>query len=245
MGFEGSVGQRFLVVYSGVLTVAFVAAVLLGFKRDAANATFDQITVHRINVVEPDGTPRLIVADRAEFPGSFLHGEEVARADRSTAGMLFLDDEGTEDGGLIFGGSRDAAGKVHTFGHLSFDRYNQDQTLTLDADEDDGGRSSGIAVNDAPDQLMTKEMFAEANRLDSLAPGVARDEARAAFRRRYPGLLQRAYLGRDEDASVGLNLRERKGRLRAALRVKADGTPVLDFMDANGRVSRELTGDTR
>ena len=33
-----------------------------------------KITVHRINLVEPDGTPGLILAARAQFPGRFFKG---------------------------------------------------------------------------------------------------------------------------------------------------------------------------
>jgi hypothetical protein len=34
---------------------------------------FDELTVHRINIIEPDGTPRLIISDKAEFAGEFCH----------------------------------------------------------------------------------------------------------------------------------------------------------------------------
>jgi hypothetical protein len=67
------------------------------------NTTFDQIAVHRINFVEPDGTPRLIISDRAEFPGAFMRGKEYPRPDRrDAAGMLFMNDEASEMGGLIW-----------------------------------------------------------------------------------------------------------------------------------------------
>jgi hypothetical protein len=43
--------------------------------------------VHRINIVEPDGTPRLIISDRAFFPGLIDHGKEKLYP-RPFAGML-------------------------------------------------------------------------------------------------------------------------------------------------------------
>jgi hypothetical protein len=58
--------QRFLAVYSGVLTIVFAVTVLCGFAA-LRNQSFDQLTVHRINFVELDGTPRLIISDRAEW----------------------------------------------------------------------------------------------------------------------------------------------------------------------------------
>jgi hypothetical protein len=46
---------RFVAIYSGALTLVFVATVFWGFLR-MRNPHFDIITARRINVVEPDGT---------------------------------------------------------------------------------------------------------------------------------------------------------------------------------------------
>ena len=32
-----------------------------------------------LNVVEPDGTPRMIISSRARFPGSFVRNKEIAQ----------------------------------------------------------------------------------------------------------------------------------------------------------------------
>ena len=74
---------QFLVVYSATITVVFLITTCINFARPVHGAdktvNFDRIQVHRIDVVEPDGTPRMIIADRAEYPGSFFHGKEIAR----------------------------------------------------------------------------------------------------------------------------------------------------------------------
>jgi hypothetical protein len=44
---------RFLVIYSGVVTIAFAVTLLCGFAT-TRNANFDILTVHRIDFVEPD-----------------------------------------------------------------------------------------------------------------------------------------------------------------------------------------------
>lgn len=92
-------GQRLLVIYSGLLTLVFAGTVLTGATSSTRRASFDEITVHRINLVEPDGTLRMVISDKARFPGAIFHGKEY-RHPRSAAGMLFFNDEGTEDGGL-------------------------------------------------------------------------------------------------------------------------------------------------
>src|ERR1700760_2555751 len=119
--------SRFLAIYSGVLTIALAVIVLAGFAESRQKQAFDEITVHRINVVEPDGTLRLVISNKAAFPGIIVRGKETPHPDRSTAGMLFFNDEGTENGGLSFGGRKDKEGKSSSYGHLSFDQYEHGQ----------------------------------------------------------------------------------------------------------------------
>lgn len=118
-------GQRFITVYAGVLTLVFAGTVLMGATSTTSSASFDQITVHRINLVEPDGTLRMVISDHAKFPGLFLHGKEYPHP-RPQAGMLFYNDEGTEQGGLVFAGAKNKGGYSSGLS-LTFDRYNQDQ----------------------------------------------------------------------------------------------------------------------
>ena len=104
-----SIAARYLVIYSGVVTLAFITTVYVGFVHPGHGASrvvdFDRIRAHRIDLVEPDGTERLILSNRSDYPGSFYHGKEFARPDRSdSAGLLMMNDEGTEDGGFIWGG---------------------------------------------------------------------------------------------------------------------------------------------
>jgi hypothetical protein len=237
--------QRFLAIYSGVLTVTFAVTVLTAFKMPSRSATFDQLTVQRLNVVEPDGTPRIVMSSKARFPGLYYHGKDQARTDRDTAGMIFINDEGTENGGLIFGGYKDAKGVPHGYGHLSFDRYAQDQVVNIEQEEDGDQRTSGIAINDVGDYSLTPQFMAEAERVKSMPHGPARTEAWKSFKAKYPGDAKRAYLGRAADTSVGLSLRDTKGRDRLRLQVRPDGAPVIEFLDEAGKVVNEYTATAR
>jgi hypothetical protein len=233
--------RRFLAAYSGVLTAVFAVTILVAAKSPAPNATFDQITVHRINVLEPDGTPRLVLSNKAEFPGLYLHGKDNPRSDRDSAGMIFLNDEGTENGGLIFGGAKDKQGVAHGYGHLSFDRYDQDQVINIEQNEDGDQRTSGIAINDVGDYAITPEFMAEAERIKAMPHGQARADAWKKFKMKYSGDANRAYLGRETDKSVGLSLKDQQGRERLRLVVKPDGAPLIQFLDATGKVVNEYT----
>jgi hypothetical protein len=137
----------FLAIYAGVLTVIFLGGAVYGNEK---NTVMDEITVQRINIVEPDGTPRLIISNHAKLPGVLVRGNEKP-LDRPQAGLIFLNDEGSEIGGLIFGGKKDKDGKIrNSGGSLSFDRYEANQVVQLLGVDDSEDRMAGLMVSDSP-----------------------------------------------------------------------------------------------
>src|ERR1700689_436006 len=142
---------RFLAIYSGILTVTFTITIFSGFAAERKKTSFEEIDVQRINLVEPDGTLRMIISDKALWPGIFLKGKEHPHPNRKTAGMLFFNEEGTENGGLIFGGEKNKDGKASSHGHLSFDAYEQDQVFSIDAQQEGDQHGSALTMVDRPD----------------------------------------------------------------------------------------------
>lgn len=235
---------RYLVAYSAVVTLAFFLTVYFGFVHPVRGASriadFDRIRVHRIDIVEPDGTERLILSDRTDYPGSFFHNHEVPRPDRSdAAGLLMMNDDGTEDGGFIWGGLSQN-GKPMSFTHLSFDQFEQDQTLNLESSLIDGQKFTGIHMNDVPDYPITPQMIDAFTRVKSMPHGPGRAAALAALLKQYPQGHQRLALDRDPDNSVGLTLNDSDGHPRLKLLVSADGNPSIQFLDPAGKVMRTL-----
>lgn len=225
------------------LALAGVTAVS-GAKAPAV-AHFDEITVGRINVEEPDGTKRLVISNRTQFPGDFLKGKETSRADRRAyAGVLFINDEGTEDGGLIFNGGETPDGRIKAGLSLTFDRFRQDQSLQLTHDDDEHGSTSALVINDAP--------FYKDSSLDDLHGFVARAATlpmaeRPAYwqRLRDEGRLlrNRIYLGTTDARSASLTLKDEQGRPRMELLVSAQGTPEIRMLDEAGKVVKVVTPD--
>lgn len=230
--------NRFLTVYSAIVTVAFAVTVFTGFSRQSASVRIKELTVERINVVEPDGTPRMIISDQHDFPGLIIKGHDFPR-NRRTAGMLFFDNEGSENGGLIFGGSKGADGKPISYGHLSFDKYMQTQTLVIEAQQHDGGYSKGLSILDQPDYPTTDEFPLRAE-IDA-NPG-KRAELLKAFCAAHACAEERLDLGESPDKAVYLVLKDRQGRKRLVLAVQPDGTPVLRFFDAQGKIIHQIPG---
>lgn len=141
--------NRFLTIYSGVLTMIFALTLLTGFSIENKTKKFDTIDVHRINITEPDGTLRMVISNHDKLPGVIVQGKEE-KLDRPQAGMLFYNDEGSENGGLIFGGRKNEKGEVmNSGGSLSFDKYGANQIIQMIGVDDKEDKIVGLSVNDS------------------------------------------------------------------------------------------------
>jgi hypothetical protein len=229
---------KFLTVYSGVLTVTF-AVVVLGAASSVHNQKFGIITARRINIVEPDGTVRLTISNRADFPGAWNRKKEYPRPDRrEAAGMLFMSEEGTEQGGFIWGASQLPDGTIQNHGHLSLDQYEENQIFAIDAGQEGNDKFSHITMTDQGDFPIEEKRKAN-EEIDKLPPD-KQDAAWDKFFASHRHDVQRLALGRSPDGSVGLKLRDGAGRVRIVLAVQADGKPVLQLLNDQGTVIREL-----
>ena len=129
--------NRFLLAYALLVSTITAGAVLTQAIGAQSKAAFDEIDVKRINLREEDGTLRLVISNTQRLPGVIVKGKEQPHPNRRTAGMLFFNEEGTENGGLTFSGTTQD-GKVSSSGHLSFDRYEQDQVIQISQGEEQG-----------------------------------------------------------------------------------------------------------
>lgn len=202
-------GNRYLYIYSAVVTAVFAVTMLSGFAKNSVTS-FDEITVQRINIREPDGTLRMVISDSARLPGVIVKGKEQPKVDRPQAGMIFFNDEGSENGGLIFGGKRNVNGEVvDAGGSLSFDRYNANQVVQLIGVDDKDSHFAGLSVTDSQENQRNRK---------------------------------RIWVGRDDDGTATLSMRDGNGNERIQMKVPADGTPVINFLDKDGKVQKTIVG---
>ncbi|HXJ90083.1 MAG TPA: hypothetical protein VMS18_24950 [Candidatus Binatia bacterium] len=148
-------GQKILVAYSTIASTTLLAIVLTGANKPQPTV-FDEIRVHRIDVVEPDGTLRMVISNKNRLPPVIIKGAEHPEAGepRPQAGMLFYNDEGSENGGLIFGGRKNEKGEVvDSGGSLSFDKYGAGQIIQLAGVDDRENRFAGLGVNDGKQRV--------------------------------------------------------------------------------------------
>jgi hypothetical protein len=196
------------------------------------------VEVERLTVVEPDGTVRLVLSNRARSPDAVVDGAAFKRAGPNPAGLLFSNDEGDECGGLIYGGQRRAGGPAGygAGASLLFDQFKQDQAVGLRYDDRDGERSAGLFLSDwkpAP-ALPRREAIARWEAVRDLPAGPERtrglDELRAG--RAFPA--RRVFVGRERDGAAAVRLCDAQGRVRLRLRVAAAGTPRRELLDEAG-----------
>ena len=64
--------QRFLTIYSAALSTVFAVVLLCSAKGRVAQ--FDEIQVHKIDVVEPDGTLRMVISNKSRLPPVIVKG---------------------------------------------------------------------------------------------------------------------------------------------------------------------------
>jgi hypothetical protein len=231
---------------SGVLLSAATTAALVFLTGAKAPATrFDEIDVGRINVREPDGTLRMVISNRAQFPGSPWKGSEVPRPERKQfAGMLFVNDEGTENGGLIQKGFIGPDGRASAGVSLTFDRFRQDQVMQLLHAEDGGKAFSVLSINDEADGtkfdvMQRAERMKEIRQLD-------RPSAQSAFNQmRDSSQLSRnrVKLGTTMDGAAALSLADPQGRPRLMLIVSSDGVPSIQMFDESGDIQKTIRLD--
>jgi hypothetical protein len=235
---------------AGATTMAAALAAIVtltGAKSPARIETFDEITVGRINIVEPDGTKRIILSNKAQFPGDFMQGKEGARPDRrSFAGMLFINEEGTENGGLIQKGSIAADGKISSGLSLTFDRFRQDQALQLMNNDSATHQMTGIRINDVPNFKMTS--MEDIKRFGEESGKLPEAEQGAYWKTLAEGgrlSANRIWLGNTRDKGSSLQLKDAKGRTRMMLLVAADGKAEIQMLDESGKVSKAITAGSK
>lgn len=140
--------QKVLLAYSTLVSTMLLGFVLIGARKPQM-VDFDEIRVHRIDIVEPDGILRMVLSNKDRLPPVIIKGREHPEngEPRPQAGMIFYNDEGSENGGLIFGGRQNEKGEViDSGGSLSFDKYGAGQIIQLIGVDDKDNRIAGLGV---------------------------------------------------------------------------------------------------
>ena len=209
-----------------LLLVSFVAA----FGSGRRTARFDEITVGQINIVDSEGRTRVILAG----------GYPPCRED--LAGLIFINQEGVEAGGLVYTGTRDTAEGVEAGAILTFDQFDNDQIVALSYDQSGDQKRQGLTIQDRPDTL--SDRVKEAYRaVDGASSPEERDSLVNFHLSRIPQqefVSRRLFVGRSWNRASLVTLSDPNGKPRLRLEVDSLGAASISFLDEEGEVVRTI-----
>jgi hypothetical protein len=223
----------FLRIYIVVSSLALVFLTTAALRQAGKPQNLGEITVERINVVDANGTLRLVIANKDRMHPGVMDGKVMDRP-RPVAGLLFFNDEGDEVGGLTIAGQvRDGARRASA--GLMFDQLKQDQTIGLMYSEGNGQRTAGLQVWDRSDRPLS-ELIEQLNGANRIADPAEREAAIKKIRDTTPAGQRRVFVGKTADRSANISLADANGKPRLTLTVDATGSPRIEFLDENGKI---------
>src|SRR6266487_1268866 len=177
----------------------------------SADKRFDVITAERINIVDADGKPRLVITNPARFPDAAIRGKSYKRSIGDNAGMLFYDVDGTETGGLVT-----ATAAWGRYAALIFDYTNPstDGVGIFRIESADGKTySAGLSVIDRRPHALAENQNSQG--------------------------VERAKL-ETKDGNAELVISDTEGKPHILLGVDRANTPRLEIRDAEGNVKHRF-----
>lgn len=219
--------------------LAFVFVVSAAFRQRAGTQTFEEITVQRLNVVDANGTLRLVAANKDRMHPGVMDGVTIDRP-RPVAGLIFFNDEGDEVGGLTVNG-QEREGQRRANGMLAFDQFKQDQTVAISYSETNGQRTAGLQVWDRSDRPLS-ELIKQLNAANALNDPKDKERAIQAARAAAPPGPRRVFVGKTNERTAIVSLADGNGKPRLSLKVEANGAATIEFLDANGKVVQRIPG---
>ncbi|MBI5020946.1 MAG: hypothetical protein HZB59_05875 [Ignavibacteriales bacterium] len=228
-----------------VATAFMIVMWFAGFTQKT-NQKFDEIDVQRINIVEKDGKPRLILSNRELAPDLIIKGKTQQRATgRNSPGIIFFNDDGTESGALMSASSRGESGSYTATSRLVFDQFESDELMALQYIDESGKRYAGLFLWDRPETPMTPEIQQQIRAIWKMPEGSEKNKALNRLDSLGVYESERVFIGKTQRKSATVNLSDLKGNTRIRLWVDSLGTPRLDFLDQNGGITYRLPDSAR
>lgn len=235
---------RFLKIYAFATTLFCAVFFLTAFALPNKKQKFDEIDVGRINVVEKDGSLKMMITNKERSPELFLDGKEIkVHPYKRPAGMYFFNEKGDESGGLSFSGEM-KDGKARASAGLMFDQFNQDQSIGLIYADENGNRTSALQIWDRPDNFSMADLIKRKTDIDKMSDGAEKIEAQKKLQADN-FVSTRVFVGREQDKSASIYLFDAKRKPRIIMKVSADGVPKLEFLDEAGKVTYSLPEENK
>lgn len=242
----------FLRTFAATTAIGMIFLTTSAFKENG-NQKFSEIDVERINIVEKDGTVKMIITNVSHFPNGNdkINGRPTNEDRKKRSGMLFYNEDGIECGGFIYDGQKNENG--HSSGlSLTYDQYDGDQVMQLlTQDYQKGDKrfvSSSLAFNDRPSkesQVKTAEIMKELEELREKDPKAMRIKQKEYEEQGLIGGVPRVMLGKTRSQNNGLFLFDDKGLPKAMFYVDKENNAKLDFFDEQGNTIASFPEKTK
>ena len=239
----------FLRTFAVATVIGMIAIINISFKENG-NQKFSEIDVERINIVEKDGTVKMVITNVGRFPAGKdkLNGMATNETRKKRSGMLFFNEDGIECGGFIYDGKKNAKG--HSAGlSLTYDQYDGDQVMQLLTEDNQEGDqrsvSTNLVFNDRPakeSQIKTAKLMKELDELGKKNPQAAQEKYNEYQKQGLVGAVPRVLLGKTGSQNNGLFLFDDKGMPRAMFYVDKENNAKLDFFDDKGNIISSFPG---
>jgi hypothetical protein len=227
-----------------IITLVLLNALLLlsSFRnKNGKKERFEEIEAERISIMGTNGKPVMVLSNKRLIPGPAMNGKtypkEYADGREQFSGIIFFNEAGDEVGGLIYNGYKKDSG-YYAMEHLSFDQWKQNQVVAMQYIDNGKSRRAGLRVWDRPDVPMDEilDRFVIKNSVpkNSVSYDSIMKEIKASSARGDNG-VERMFIG-SQDEVAQIQLRDKKGKVRARLFVDNTGNAKLEFLDEQGSV---------
>ncbi|MDZ7660382.1 hypothetical protein [Fodinibius sp.] len=230
----------FLAIYAITLTIIVLYALLSGFKISSNNQEFEEITVERINVLESDGSLKMVISNSSRQHPGMMNGESLEKRDRDP-GIIFFNEEQDEVGGLLYSGNeKEGATFV-----LSVDQYKNDQVMQyMHYTNKYGNNRYGL-------QLWDRDKNYTLPVLNSIMDSLDREGYNYQQKLKYleeknngkPITAPRLFIGRNYNTEAGLFIKDKFGTDRLRLYVDSTNTPKIEVLDESGTVIKSVLSE--
>ncbi|OWW23492.1 hypothetical protein B4Q04_20040 [Zobellia sp. OII3] len=230
-----------LKLYSATLTAVLAFAILSAFKTEQKNKKFDEITVERINIIEPNGDLKMVISNQSKQHSGMFNGEMLFGERERPAGIIFFNEEQDEVGGILFqGNKKDGSSWI-----LSVDQYKTDQIMQMRYLKNNEGKSRyGIQFWDK-DENYTMPIIAK--KIDSLQKkGLSMQEAIKVIKKAKVGGLitaERMFIGKTSNENAGIFIQDQKGIDRLKIYVDNQNNPKIEVLDEKGNTIKNLASE--
>jgi len=220
---------KILKIYAGALTLAVL--VLAVYMVTLNKGTYKELTAERLNIVEKDGTLRMVISNKARQHPGRMDSKDLPTRERP-AGMIFFNDQGDEDGGIVYDGDKNSASMTY-----SIDQWKNDQIMQLQyaqgKNDKSFSRSYGLKLWERDDQFTLTKQIAFYDSLKRLKDTAALN---AGLKKMKDAGRQRLFVGKNTNGEVGLFLSDSTGKPRLNIYINKQSQPVIEKLNDKGEV---------